>query len=78
MYPFHIVFRENTARVEAFVSSSQECQMTCSDDPMCGYFKYFDKVRSINEYILLRYKINISRKIFLIFLVYFRRMQSNQ
>ena len=39
------IFRENTVKVEAFVSSSEECQMTCSGDPMCGYYKYFDKVR---------------------------------
>ena len=37
-------FRENTAQVKAFVNTAEECKMTCSHDPMCGYYKYFDKV----------------------------------
>ena len=41
---YNSTYRENTVKVEAFVSSTEECQMTCSEDPMCGYYKYFDKV----------------------------------
>ena len=33
--------RENTVNVQGFIRNSEECEINCSHNEECGYFKYF-------------------------------------